>query len=56
MRLPGRRRAAATGEMRACGCCGRELPVTAVHELGGTPGVYVCRRCALWIAARIGRR
>ena len=27
----------------------------AVHEQGGTPEVYVCRRCTLWMAARIGR-
>ncbi|SHN80060.1 hypothetical protein SAMN05660350_02851 [Geodermatophilus obscurus] len=39
-----------------CGCCGRDLPRTTVHELGGTSEVYVCRRCALWMAARIGRR
>ena len=56
MRLPGRRRATDAGERRQCGCCGRDLPVTAVHELGMNPGVYVCRRCAIWIATRVGRR
>jgi hypothetical protein len=55
MRLLGRRRPAEAGERVTCGCCGRQLPQPAVHELGGTPGVYVCRRCALWMAARIGR-
>ena len=55
MRLLGRRRTIPTQESVRCGCCGRDLPRTAVHELGGAPGVYVCRRCALWMAARIGR-
>ncbi|MGY5883097.1 MULTISPECIES: hypothetical protein [Blastococcus] len=55
MRLPGRR-LVGTDEIRSCGCCGRDLPVTAVHELGATPGVYICRRCGLWAATRIGRR
>lgn len=55
MRLLGRR-PADTGEHVACGCCGRDLPRSSVHELGDTPGVFVCRRCALWMAARIGRR
>jgi hypothetical protein len=45
-----------TGERAECGCCGRDLPRSAVHELGGTPGVYICRRCAIWTATRIGRR
>lgn len=54
MKLLGRRRST-TDERVTCGCCDRELPRMAVHELGGTPGVYVCRRCALWMAARIGR-
>jgi hypothetical protein len=56
MKLPFRGRADATDELVPCGCCGRDLPRTAVHELGGTPEVYVCRRCALWMTARIGRR
>jgi hypothetical protein len=56
MRLPGRRRLHGSGGTRPCGCCGRNLPITALTELGSTPGVYICRRCALWAAARIGRR
>ena len=56
MRLPGRRRPQDPTDTRSCGCCGRNLPATAVTELGSTPGVYICRRCALWAAARIGRR
>ncbi|WP_158545949.1 hypothetical protein [Blastococcus sp. TF02A-30] len=56
MKLLGRRRSAGTDELLTCGCCARELPRTAVHELGGTPGVYVCRRCAAWMATRIGRK
>ncbi|WP_166533441.1 hypothetical protein [Blastococcus xanthinilyticus] len=39
-----------------CGCCARDLPRSSVHELGATPGVFICRRCALWALARIGRR
>jgi catechol 2,3-dioxygenase-like lactoylglutathione lyase family enzyme len=38
-----------------CGCCGRYLPAPRVHELGDTPGVYVCARCALWVAGRLSR-
>ncbi|MBU4556265.1 MAG: hypothetical protein KJ747_05285 [Actinobacteria bacterium] len=42
-----------------CGCCGR--PRTHMAELGSTPGVYICSRCALWAARRalnnrLGRR
>jgi hypothetical protein len=55
MRLPDRR-ATATQELVTCGCCGRNRPRTGVHELGVTPGVYVCWRCALWMAIRIARR
>ena len=55
MRLLGRR-LADTGERVACGCCERDYPRSTVHELGATPGVYVCRRCALWMASRISRR
>ena len=56
MRVRGPRRSADTGPPVTCGCCGRDRPRTGVHELGSAPGVYVCWRCALWIAARIGRR
>ncbi|SDY83871.1 hypothetical protein SAMN05661080_04766 [Modestobacter sp. DSM 44400] len=54
MRFLGRR-GAATTERVTCGCCERDLPRSAVHELGGTQGVFLCRRCAVWVAARIGR-
>lgn len=33
-----------------CGCCGRARAHMA--ELGETPGVYICARCALWAAQR----
>jgi hypothetical protein len=55
VRLPGRR-STATKERVTCGCCGRDRPRAGAHELGDTPGVYVCWRCALWMAARIVRR
>jgi hypothetical protein len=56
MRLPGRR-ATATEQTVTCACCGRDRPRSGVHELGSAPGVHVCWRCALWMAARIvGRR
>ncbi len=55
MRLAALRRRSPTGKTVTCGCCARDLPLTAVHELGATPGVYLCRRCALWVAAKIGR-
>ena len=42
-------------DLRRCGCCGRSLPARRVHELGDTPGVYVCARCALWVAGRLSR-
>jgi hypothetical protein len=54
MSLPGRG-PTATEEQVTCGCCGRDRSRSGVHELGDTPGVYVCWRCALWMAARIGR-
>ena len=38
-----------------CGCCGRSLPARRVHELGDTPGVYLCARCALWVAGNLSR-
>jgi hypothetical protein len=34
-------------DTRRCGCCGRELPLRRLAELGVTPGVYFCRGCAL---------
>jgi catechol 2,3-dioxygenase-like lactoylglutathione lyase family enzyme len=42
-------------DLRRCGCCGRSLPASRVHELGDTPGVYVCARCALWVAGQLSR-
>lgn len=50
------RRPADTSRYVACGCCGRHLPHASVHELSDTPGTYLCRRCALWIATRIKRK
>lgn len=38
-----------TGTPR-CGCCGRSG--RRMHELGDTPGVYICIGCALWAARR----
>ena len=35
-----------------CGCCGRTLPARRLTELGSTPGVFICARCALWAARR----
>jgi len=55
MRPWGRRPADTSGHVE-CGCCGRRLPRSSVHELGGAPGVFLCRRCALWIATRINHR
>jgi len=37
-----------------CGCCGRERGRLA--ELGSTPGVFICRLCALWAWRRASRR
>jgi catechol 2,3-dioxygenase-like lactoylglutathione lyase family enzyme len=42
-------------DLLRCGCCGRFLPARRVHELGDTPGVYVCARCALWVAGNLSR-
>jgi hypothetical protein len=39
---------------RRCGCCGRQLPVAQVVELGSTPGVFICAGCGLWAARRAG--
>jgi len=41
-------------ELRRCGCCGRQRPAGRVAELGVTPGVFICARCALWAARRAG--
>jgi catechol 2,3-dioxygenase-like lactoylglutathione lyase family enzyme len=38
-----------------CGCCGRSLPARRVHELGDTPGVYLCAGCALWVTGQLSR-
>ena len=38
-----------------CGCCGQSRPAARVHELGDTPGVYICYQCALWAAGRMSR-
>jgi catechol 2,3-dioxygenase-like lactoylglutathione lyase family enzyme len=38
-----------------CGCCGRAVPVGRLVELGSTPGVFICDRCALWAARRSTR-
>jgi catechol 2,3-dioxygenase-like lactoylglutathione lyase family enzyme len=38
-----------------CGCCGRILPTERLVELGSTPDVYICDRCALWAARRSSR-
>lgn len=35
-----------------CGCCDRTFDRTRVAELGETPGVFICARCALWAARR----
>lgn len=40
----------------SCGCCASDLPRHKVAELGNTPGVYICRRCALWAIARTLRQ
>ncbi|HYP44174.1 MAG TPA: DinB family protein [Propionibacteriaceae bacterium] len=39
-----------TADDHRCGCCGQRK--TWVAELGATPGVYICRRCALWAVGR----
>jgi catechol 2,3-dioxygenase-like lactoylglutathione lyase family enzyme len=38
-----------------CGCCGQAVPVGRLVELGSTPGVFICERCALWAARRSSR-
>src|SRR5918911_3757891 len=38
-----------------CGCCGQARPAERLVELGSTPGVYICDRCALWAARRSTR-
>jgi catechol 2,3-dioxygenase-like lactoylglutathione lyase family enzyme len=38
-----------------CGCCGRAVAVGRLVELGSTPGVFICDRCALWAARRSTR-
>lgn len=40
------------GEQASCGCCGRSLPRRRLAELGATPGVFICRRCAAWAILR----
>jgi hypothetical protein len=35
-----------------CDCCGRTLPASRLTELGSTPRVFICSRCALWAARR----
>ncbi len=47
---------AAAADTVTCGCCGRDLPRRKVAELGSTPGVYVCRRCAVWALVRSFRQ
>lgn len=34
-----------------CSCCGRQRSRDQVHALNG--GAYICRRCGLWVAARL---
>jgi catechol 2,3-dioxygenase-like lactoylglutathione lyase family enzyme len=41
-------------DLVTCGCCGRELPVNRVAELGVTPGTYICAVCARWAGSRAG--
>ncbi len=38
-----------------CGCCGQARPAGRLVELGSTPGVVICDRCALWAARRSTR-
>ena len=42
-----------TTAQRRCGCCGQVRHHLA--ELGDSPGVFICRRCALWAAGRARR-
>jgi hypothetical protein len=41
-----------TGLME-CACCGRQKLRKKLHALPG--GVYICRRCGLWVALRLRR-
>jgi len=43
-----------TSPVPLCGCCGRAGRRMA--ELGSTPGVFICRLCALWAWRRAVRR
>lgn len=43
-----------SGAVLTCGCRGRERRRLA--QLGSTPGVYICRFCALWAWRRASRR
>jgi hypothetical protein len=45
---------AETTGQRHCGCCGRRFPAARVAELGVTPGVFICARCAVQAALRAG--
>jgi catechol 2,3-dioxygenase-like lactoylglutathione lyase family enzyme len=45
---------AGTGSAR-CGCCGQSVATGRMVELGSTPGVFICDRCALWAARRSTR-
>ena len=38
-----------------CGCCGHARPASRMTQLTDTPGVYICRSCALWAARRSAR-
>ena len=55
MKLLGRRRPPSVTTQETCGCCARGYPRSAVHELGNAPGVFVCRRCALWMTTKMGQ-
>lgn len=55
MKLFGSHRPASGTTQATCGCCAREYPRSALHELGNAPGVFVCRRCALWMTTKMGQ-
>ncbi len=42
------------GTSARCGCCGRTHDRSRLTELGDTPGVFICARCAVWAARRSG--
>jgi hypothetical protein len=42
----------APGASVTCGCCAKRLPRRKVAELGSTPGIFLCRRCAVWALLR----